>query len=93
MVVLRIQPRILRKEYGAFLDLLLYDEEFPTTYDEWRESAAQQREYYRARGQIVKDITIHPREFANWCRATDVEPRTGQLIAFAVAKAHWKKEY
>ena len=87
-----IEPRILPREYEEFLAILTDDFEFPTTYIEWYESTSQDRHMRRSRGEVVKEITIHPHEFADWCRGNGYEPNVIHLRSFAVSKAQAAKD-
>lgn len=87
----RIAVVISNDEYDAFAKLVGHDPEFSKTYDEWLERTTKEKEQCRARGEIVNEVTIHPQEFADWCKASGFDPAFIHLGAFAAAKAHWQK--
>lgn len=92
MASFTIEPRILPGEYEEFLAILTDDFDFPTRYIEWYESTSQDRHRRRSRGEIIKEITIHPQEFADWCRGSGFEPSVIHLGSFAVSKAQAVKD-
>lgn len=87
----RIVVIISPDEYDAFATLVGHDSKFSKTYSEWLERTTKEKEQYRARGEIVNEVTIHPQEFADWCKACSFDPAFIHLGAFAVAKAHRQK--
>ncbi|WP_454842640.1 hypothetical protein [Pseudomonas hormoni] len=74
-------------EYDAFATLVGHDPEFPKTYDEWFERTTKENEQCGARGEIVNEVTIHPQEFADYCKACGFDPAFIHLGLFAVKKA------
>ena len=87
MATFRIAHNIRRVEYDAFRLILKEDLEFPTAYSEWLNRTTEELKKRRAQGE-VRQVTIHPQEFANWCRHCGLNPRYEYLDAFAVTKAH-----
>lgn len=87
----RIAVIISREEYDAFTRLVGHDPEFPKTHDGWLERTTEESKKCRARGEAVNEVTIHPQEFADWCRACGFDPAFSYLGAFAVAKAARQK--
>lgn len=74
-------------EYDAFATLIGHDPVFPKTYDDWLERTTKENEQCRARGEIVNKVTIHPQEFADYCKASGLDPTFILIEAFAVKKA------
>ena len=83
----RIAVIISPDEYDSFAKLVGHDPEFPKTYDGWLERATKENEQCRTRGEIPNEVTIHPQEFADWCKASGLDPAFSHLGAFAVKKA------
>jgi hypothetical protein len=82
----RIHPKLPRDEYDRFFLILKDDLEFPSTYDAWIKQDEQELAERRTRGE-VRIVTIHPEEFADWCRRSGQNPSLTVLRAFAIAKA------
>ena len=89
MAIFRVAHYIRQNEYDAFRLLLKDDLEFPTAYSEWRARTTEELKKRRAQGE-VRQVTIHPQQFANWCRHSGLNPRYEYLDAFAVTRAHEK---
>jgi hypothetical protein len=80
-----ISPVLLSEEYQSFIPL--FDDEFPTTYDRWLENSAKESAKRIAQGYIIKEVVIHPQEFADYCRACGQNTSLTMLNGFAAAKA------
>ena len=86
MALPRIFPRLLREDYDSFLLLFKEDFGFPNNYDDWLLRYTEELLKLGEHGSI-KEITIHPEEFATWCERSGQKPRVTMLRAFAMAKA------
>jgi hypothetical protein len=89
MATFRIAHHIRQNEYDAFRLLIKDDLEFPTAYSEWLKRTAEELKKRGTQGE-VRQVTIHPQEFANWCKHSGLNPRYEYLDAFAVTKGHGK---
>jgi hypothetical protein len=89
MATFRIAHHIRQNEYDAFRLLLKDDLGFPTAYSEWLKRTAEELKKRGTQGE-VRQVTIHPQEFANWCKHSGLNPRYEYLDAFAVTKGHGK---
>ncbi|WP_129932327.1 hypothetical protein [Pseudomonas sp. SWI36] len=84
----RIAVIISPDEYDAFATIIGHDPEFPKTYDDWLKRTTKENEQHRARGEVINEVTIHPQEFANWCKACGLDPSYILLGMFAGTKVH-----
>ena len=83
----RISLKILPTEYDAFFKLIGSDPEFPPTYDGWLKSTTDENTKCRSRGDIIKEVEVHPNEFAVWRGGALHDPSLASLYAFAIAKS------
>ena len=75
-----------REDYPAIKALSPDDENLPDTFDEWLEIADKQVKAQEALGGAVEKVIVVPAEFAEWCKASGLQPTGVTRAAFAVAK-------
>ena len=85
MALPRIFARLLKEDYDTFLRLFKDDFGFPDGYDEWLLRYTEELLKLGERG-LIKEITIHPQEFAIWCAQSGQNPRVSMLRTFAMTK-------
>jgi hypothetical protein len=77
-----IAVRILPEVYQAFKRLMPKDERLPPTYEEWK-TRSDADNAKRARGHALKEIVVHPKDFAEYCGSIGQAPSYFVLDAFA----------
>jgi len=71
----------------VFKKLSPSDDDLPTTFDLWLDSASKEEVSMFARGRQIERIFIDPQEFAEWRRRTGFPANAVGREAFAIAKA------
>jgi uncharacterized protein (DUF3820 family) len=82
-----IRACLRRDDYYAFKKLNPRDDDLPTTFDLWLDSAAKAEASLMARGRQIERVFIDPQEFAEWRGRTGFPASAVGREAFAIAKA------
>jgi hypothetical protein len=76
-----------RDDYYAFKRLNPRDDDLPSTFDLWLDSASKEEASLLARGRLIERVFIDPQEFAAWSRRSGFPANGVGREAFAIAKA------
>lgn len=82
-------PVIRPDDYDTFRRIKNAD--FPSTYNEWFDFAAQEGANKRAKSYVVAECEINSDEFARYCASSGSKPDFHTLEIFAFQKAGAKK--
>jgi hypothetical protein len=66
--------------------------DFHSTFEEWQQAAMQRVAQSEARGVIAETVIVNPQEFADWCRAGEVDCNSASLGALAALLVRKKGE-
>ncbi len=77
-------PMIPEDEYEIFLAIIKGGAALPETYDRWLESTTEQNARAVSQGNIVNEVVVHVKDFADYCRSSGQVPTLALLNAFAI---------
>jgi hypothetical protein len=86
MALPSVSPRIAREDYTAFRILLGTDPEFPDSFEAWQSLCLRNDAKRVNGGHAIREVSIAPAEFGEYCRGCGREPTAAMLLAFAVVK-------
>jgi hypothetical protein len=86
----RIIYSIRREDYDAIKQLVA-DKPWPDTFEEWREADSKIVGKIEARGDIVEQVIVDPKQFAAYCHTSRIDHNETTLMAFAVARYQAKR--
>ncbi|MEX2298370.1 MAG: hypothetical protein WD715_13220 [Dongiaceae bacterium] len=76
-------PWYRSEDWPAIRRVMIDGDRLPARYEDWLHRAEHTREQFAAAGDIVEKVYLDPVDFADWCRARDLNIDSAARNRFA----------